>query len=222
MVGILGFAAAAGAVWSVVSRGGAPLTVVDANVRTREVPAPLPADPVMVARAEVPTSSNHNTEKAAEAPGVGEHEVNPAGRIPSGPVSTAPEPRIVERRPLGPEVPDELLAPEPAVREDSPLPLAMAPAQPTVQSPSTATEVRSKAAVQVPNRRININSASKAELELLPGVGPALADRIIEARSKKRFANLTDVDKVRGIGPKMLEKLRDRVLFEDPPSPTGR
>ncbi|MFO0832790.1 MAG: DUF655 domain-containing protein [Phycisphaerales bacterium] len=74
----------------------------------------------------------------------------------------------------------------------------------------------------MPNRRININSASKAELELLPGVGPALADRIIEARSKKRFANLTDVDKVRGIGPKMLEKLRDRVLFEDPPSPTGR
>jgi competence protein ComEA len=69
-------------------------------------------------------------------------------------------------------------------------------------------------------RKINVNKASAAELELLPDVGPALAKRIIDHRTKNgAFKVLDDLDKVSGIGPKTLEKLKDRVVFVDPPPP---
>ncbi len=64
-------------------------------------------------------------------------------------------------------------------------------------------------------RIININTAPAAELELLPGIGPALAARIVEHRSKiGRFTGLGDLDNVSGIGPMTLEKLRPLVRFE--------
>ena len=62
-------------------------------------------------------------------------------------------------------------------------------------------------------QKINLNTATQEELETLPGVGPVLAKRIIEARSDRRFTSLADLDRVPGIGPKMLEKLGDRVTF---------
>lgn len=63
------------------------------------------------------------------------------------------------------------------------------------------------------NQRVNLNTATQAELETLPGVGPVLAGRIIAARANKPFTSLADLDQVPGIGPKMLEKLSDRVTF---------
>jgi competence ComEA-like helix-hairpin-helix protein len=60
---------------------------------------------------------------------------------------------------------------------------------------------------------ININTATQAELEALPGVGPKLAQRIIIARKQKPFSSLADLDQVSGVGEKLLEKLRDRVTF---------
>jgi comEA protein len=63
--------------------------------------------------------------------------------------------------------------------------------------------------------RININTALKAELELLPGIGPALAGRIIEYRQQRGpFKSVDDLDGVKGIGPKVLGKLRERVVVE--------
>ena|SRR6185369_5660485 len=56
---------------------------------------------------------------------------------------------------------------------------------------------------------IDLNRASQAELEGLPGVGPALARRIIEARP---FAQVPDLERVSGIGPKKLAALVSRVL----------
>ncbi|MCY7276993.1 MAG: ComEA family DNA-binding protein, partial [Phormidesmis sp. CAN_BIN44] len=58
-----------------------------------------------------------------------------------------------------------------------------------------------------------LNTATQAELEALPGVGPGLAKRIIAAREQKPFASLADLDRVSGVGPKLLEKLRDRVTW---------
>lgn len=58
--------------------------------------------------------------------------------------------------------------------------------------------------------RLNLNTASKAQLEALPGVGPAFAERIIAARPLK---SLSDLDRVKGVGPVMLERLKDRVSF---------
>ncbi len=63
--------------------------------------------------------------------------------------------------------------------------------------------------------KINVNSATQAELELLPDVGPALAARIIEERGKGgRFTRVEDLGRVRGIGPKTIERLRSHVSVE--------
>jgi competence protein ComEA len=48
---------------------------------------------------------------------------------------------------------------------------------------------------------------------LLPGVGPALAERIVVDRQQNGpFAKVTDLDRVRGIGPAMLERLTPFVV----------
>ncbi len=52
--------------------------------------------------------------------------------------------------------------------------------------------------------KINLNTATQAELETLPGVGEKLAEKIIIAREQQKFTSLQDVDKVPGISAKML------------------
>jgi competence protein ComEA len=63
--------------------------------------------------------------------------------------------------------------------------------------------------------KINVNTASASELELLPGIGPALAARIIEHRTQHGpFRSVADLDKVKGIGPAKLRKLREHAAVE--------
>lgn len=73
-----------------------------------------------------------------------------------------------------------------------------------------ATDKRgaSKASAQGSAGRVRINSASASELQSLPGVGPALAQRIIAERSRGRFASAEDLLRVSGIGKAKLEKMR--------------
>ena len=65
---------------------------------------------------------------------------------------------------------------------------------------------------------MDVNAASAADLELLPRIGPALARRILEARP---FATVDDLVRVRGIGPRTLERLRPlvQVSAADPRDP---
>lgn len=59
---------------------------------------------------------------------------------------------------------------------------------------------------------ININTAGTSELDKLPGIGPALAARIIAYREKNGpFGSIEDITKVSGIGPSLLEKIRNKV-----------
>lgn len=52
------------------------------------------------------------------------------------------------------------------------------------------------------------NTAPIDSLELLPGIGRVLADRIVEYRTTHRFEREVDITEVKGIGPKLYERLR--------------
>lgn len=59
---------------------------------------------------------------------------------------------------------------------------------------------------------IDLNTATKEQLDTLPRVGPAMADRIIAWRTENgRFTSVDDLLSVPGIGDKMLAALRDLV-----------
>jgi competence protein ComEA len=60
---------------------------------------------------------------------------------------------------------------------------------------------------------VNVNTASSEQLQLLPGVGPALAERIIAFREANGpFEKVDELVAVRGIGEKSLAKLRPYVV----------
>ena len=62
--------------------------------------------------------------------------------------------------------------------------------------------------------QININTASAAELEQLPGVGPAIAERIVSYRDKHPFKQRNNIMRVKGIGPKTFDKIKDFLIVE--------
>jgi comEA protein len=67
----------------------------------------------------------------------------------------------------------------------------------------------SPATKKPPAHPIDINSANSAQLQEVPGIGPATAEKILAMRkSYGAFKSVDDLLSVRGIGPKRLEKMR--------------
>ena len=80
---------------------------------------------------------------------------------------------------------------------------------------------------------VDLDIASAKEIERLPGIGPALAKRIVKDReSNGPFRCLAALDRVKGVGPAMLARLDSMVTFSaaggvpcespEPPRATGR
>lgn len=64
-------------------------------------------------------------------------------------------------------------------------------------------------------KKINLNQATTAELQLLPGVGPTLSKRIVEYRENKgQFEKIEDLMQVQGIGLKTFKQIQDYITIE--------
>jgi comEA protein len=64
--------------------------------------------------------------------------------------------------------------------------------------------------------KININSATREQLEALPRIGPVLAQRIIDYREKHNgFVHIDELRGVSGIGDATLQRIRDQIIVEE-------
>ncbi|MGJ8641286.1 MAG: helix-hairpin-helix domain-containing protein [Opitutaceae bacterium] len=80
----------------------------------------------------------------------------------------------------------------------------------TTQAPQSTSRGSSKTGM------LNVNTASAAELETLPGIGPALAQAIIQARPIATIASLVDIS---GISDKKLAAFESLIIVAEPPPP---
>jgi competence protein ComEA len=86
----------------------------------------------------------------------------------------------------------------------------LAPSAPVITAPNADADAeRPTARALREGRPLDLNRASETDLMLLPGIGPSLARRIVESRAEAGpFPSVEAVDRVRGIGPRMVERLR--------------
>lgn len=73
-----------------------------------------------------------------------------------------------------------------------------------------------------PAPRVDVNQAPAERLREIPGIGPALAERIVAARVDAPFLALDDLTRVQGIGPQSLAGMREHLILEPlGPRPAG-
>lgn len=77
--------------------------------------------------------------------------------------------------------------------------------------------LQDKDVVVIPEKQdeklISINSATLEELQTLPGIGPAIAQRIMEYRKSNTFQSLEQIQNVKGIGLAMFNKIKDKICL---------
>jgi competence protein ComEA len=86
------------------------------------------------------------------------------------------------------------------------------PDPPGPLGPGAGAEVETLAGATGPAEPVDLNTAGPAELQTLPGVGPATARAILEERTRRGgFKSPRDLLRVPGIGERRFARLRDRV-----------
>jgi competence protein ComEA len=80
-----------------------------------------------------------------------------------------------------------------------------------VGAPGVAGAASAADADTAPGGPVNLNTASAAELDALPGVGPVLAQRIVDHRKQGPFRSVDELDDVPGIGPARAAELSELV-----------
>lgn len=147
--------------------------------------------------------------------------------VPLKALKTKPTPVVIVREV---RVPVPVPATE-SVLSDESVPTERAPESPSAASAPPARERANQSKSGVPRAKtqsgapssnasiaflkknpLNLNTATLAQLEVLPGVGPKMAERIIAFRAENGpFESVDDLDEVRGIGEKRMETLRPLV-----------
>lgn len=93
-----------------------------------------------------------------------------------------------------------------------PTPIPASTAQPNQTQAGSVTQAAPTATPA--DSRININTASAAELDTLPGIGAVLSQRIVDYRAKNGpFSSLDDLRKVQGLSASEIEKIKDLIIF---------
>ena len=85
----------------------------------------------------------------------------------------------------------------------------------TIAPPTAAAKSSAARTPTAPLGKININTATLEQLDTLPGIGPAIAQRIIDYRTQNGdFKKIDDLKNVRGIGDVMFDQIKDLVTLQ--------
>jgi competence protein ComEA len=100
--------------------------------------------------------------------------------------------------------------------------MAAIPAAAQQSSPKTEKPAAAEKAEKPAGPLVNLNTATQAQLETLPGVGAKAAERILEYRQKNgQFKKIEDLMNVKGIGEKSFLKLKPLLTVTDKATPSG-
>lgn len=172
-------------------------------------PSPGALEPVSGEAPSARLALNLNTANQGELellPGIGPVRAKAilAYRLEHGSFTTVEE--LLAIKGIGPKTLDRL---RPLVRAGQGQPFGQTSTSSTGGTGSTLQKLDT---IEDTTILIDVNRASSEELQTLDGIGPVLAERIIESRLKAPFRSVDELERVRGIGPKTLQRLRGSVV----------